>query len=186
MTLLPVSIIALGIVLAGTALAADPAKGAAAREAACIAGINERTAALVAEDWQNLARISDNYLKTCKGVFDAEDFSGAYENMAGANIGLGNPKKALSAADSCIATYYANIGCHVQRAVALIALQRLPDARVALDRSEKLIAHRIEATTRDLRTARHTPEKELLEARLNNFEAQQSHAAALRAQHFPK
>ena len=186
MSLIQISIILLGLTIAGFASSADGSKAANTRKDACIAGINERTAALVAQDWQSLERFSEKYIRTCKGVFDAEDFSGAYEGIADANIAMGNPKKAIAAADACIATFYANTGCQVQRAVALIDLKRLPEARSALDRAEKLIAHRTEIVKRELKTAGRGQEKELVEANIYKLEALQSHATALRGKYFPE
>ena len=186
MSLYRLSIALLGLTIYGPASSADGGKAANPRQDACIAGINERTAALVAQDWQSLERFSEKYVRTCKGVFYAEDFSGAYEGIADANIALGNPKKAIAAADACIATFYANTGCQLQRAVALIELKRLPEARSALDRAEKLIAHRAETARRDLKTVGQGQGKELVEANINKLEAQQSHATALRGKYFPE
>jgi len=185
MTLLPLTLVLFGITLCGQALAAD-ASNTQSRQEACIDGMNDRTAALVAQDWQNLERLSESYLKMCKGVFDSENISSTYEHIATANIMLGNPKKSLTASDACIETYYANTGCHLERSVALIRLRRMSEARVELDRVDKLIAHRTEISKRDLVSARTALDKELIESRLNNLEAQQSYSAALREKHFPE
>ena len=176
----------LGLTIHGLASAQDGGNASNSHKDACIAGINERTAALVAEDWQSLERFAEKYIRTCKGMFDAEDFSGAYEAIADANIAIGNPKKAVAAADACIATFYANTGCHVQKSVALLELNRIPEARSALDRAEKLIVHKTETAMRDLRNAGQGQEKELVEANINMLRAQQAHATALRGRYFPE
>lgn len=186
MSLLRTSIALLGLSISGLASSADGASPANSRKDACIAGINERTAALVGEDWQSLERFSEKYVRTCKGVFDAEDFSSAFEGIAEANIALGNPKKAIAAADACIAAYYANTGCQLQRAVALIELKRMPEARSALGRAEKLIAHRTESAKRELKTLGQGQDKDLVESNIKMLEAQHFHATSLRGNYFPE
>jgi tetratricopeptide (TPR) repeat protein len=172
--------------ISGHAWSADGANAANLRKEACIAAINERTAALVARDWQSLERFSENYVRSCKSVFSAEDFSDAYERIADANIAMANPKKALAAAETCIAVFYGKTGCHLNRALALIGLKRRPEARTALDRAERLIAHRAETAKRELRTLGQGQEKELAESQIYMLEAQQSLATSIRGKYFPE
>lgn len=167
-----------------TAWSADSSEESAAQKKTCIAQINQRTAALVSQDWSELERLAERYAKTCKNVFDQEDYSSAYEQIAIANVKLSNAKKALAASDSCIGISYSNSGCHLQKIEALVQLKRLTDARASLDKAERLIKHLMELNERDLRDARTALDKELFEARLNNLNAQQSHASAIRNRYF--
>lgn len=184
MSLFRISIALLGLTTSSLAFSAGGGKAAEDRGYACIARINEMTAAYVAHDWQNLERFSEKYIRTCKGVFDAEHFSNAYEGIADANIALGNPKKAIAAADACIAVFYTNTGCQIKRAAALIELKRIPEARSALDRAEKLIEHRAEIAKRELKTVGQGLKRELVESEINKLEAQQFYATDLRGKYF--
>lgn len=167
-----------------TAWSADADEESLAKKKACIAQINQRTAALVSQDWSELERLAERYAKTCKNIFDEEDYSSAYEQIAIANVWLNNAKKALAASDSCIGISYSNSGCHLQKIEALIQLKRLADARASLDKAEKLIKHLMGLNERDLRDARTELDKELFGSRLNNLIAQQSHALAIRNRYF--
>jgi len=166
------------------AWSADATEESLAQKKTCIAQINQRTAALVSQDWSELERLAERYAKTCKNVFDEEDYSSAYEQIAIANVKLSNAKKALAASDSCIGISYSNSGCHLQKIEALIQLKRLADARSSLDKAERLIKHLMELNERDQRDARTALDKELFESRLNNLSAQQSHASAIRNRYF--
>ena len=173
-------------VLIPLAWSADAEEGSRAKQKACISQINQRTAALVSEDWSELERLAERYVKTCKNAFDDDDYdsSSAYEQIAIANVKLNNIIKALAASESCISTFYSNSGCHLQRIEALIRLKRLTEARASLDKTEKLIKHLIELADRDIRDARSELEKELFLSRLSNLNAQQSDALAIRTRYF--
>jgi hypothetical protein len=119
-------------------------------------------------------------------VLDPEGLSEAHLGTSTANNELGLPKKALTAADACIAMSYINVGCHVQRVISLLALKRHSDAKATLVRVDRLLKHRLESSRRELQAARNPPERELLSARIENFEALQSQAQSLREQHFPQ
>lgn len=175
---------ALAHAMISIAWSADYPEKSLPQEKMCIAQLEQRTAALVAQDWSELERLAERYAKTCKNVFGEEDYSSAYENMAIANVHLNNAKKALSASDSCINISYSNSGCHLLKIEALIRLKRLPDARTTLDKAERLIKHLIDLNERDLRNARTALDKELFEARLSNLSAQQSRASAIRNRYF--
>ena len=127
----------------------------------CISLTNEETAALVANDWENLDRLAKAYAVECKGVFDAQWLSGAHENIAIANNAQGKFKYALAASDVCAKTYYGNPGCHIQKSRALIALGRKAEAEKSLEISEKLARHALEGAHRDLNQARSELDKEL-------------------------
>lgn len=150
----------------------------------CIDQINQRSAALVAEDWSALERLAEFYAKSCKDVFDNQDYSTAYEHVAIANVKMNNAKKALAASDMCINITYSNSGCHLQRVEALLKLARRPDAGAALEKAERLISHLISLTERDIKDAPTPLDKEVVESHLNNLNAQKRHAAALRNRYF--
>ena len=152
----------------------------------CIEQITQRTAALVAQDWSELERLAERYVKTCKDVFDNQDYSEAYEQIAIANVRMSNAKKALAASDTCINITYSNSGCHLQKVEALLALTRRPEASTTLEGAERLVSHLISLTERDIRDARTPLDKELFESRLNNLNSQKEHAAALRNRHFSR
>lgn len=148
----------------------------------CISLIKERTAALVANDWQQLERLAKRYLQTCRGVHDSESLANAQEDLANAYFELGNRTAALSATEACIDLFYASPGCHVRRAVLLLKLGRLRDARAALAIAEKLVGHLITTTERDLQRAAHPLERELNAAKLEKLRALESRIEALRPQ----
>ena len=183
MTTLKTFVALLGQVIIATAYAAEPADAPKSRGDACIIQFTERTAALVARDWGQLARLAQRYLDTCKDIFGAEDYSEAYEHIAIAHLFLGNLEKALLACDQCTNAFYPNSGCHLQRVEVYVGLKRLPDAKSALERAERLIEHNIELRQRNLIDARSASDREVAEARLRNLKSQKTHAAALRTRH---
>lgn len=158
---------------------ADASEKSLAQQKKCIDQINQRTAALVAQDWSELERLSEHFIKTCENTFDAEVTSSAYEQIALSNVMLRNPKKALAASTSCIRISYSNSGCHLQKTEALIQLRRIADAKSSLDKAERLVKHQLELHVRDLRDARTALDRELLEAKIANLNAQQAHASAI-------
>ncbi len=177
-------VLALSCAVMSVAWSAAESKDATLQKQRCIEQINQRTAALVAEDWSVLERLAQQYAKTCKSVFDNDDHSKAYEHIAIANVRMNNGKKALAASDRCINIAFSNSGCHLQKVEALIQLKRHSEAKALLERTEKLVQHRISITERDLRDARAPLEKELLEARLKELAAQQEHAVAVKKRYF--
>ncbi len=88
----------------------------------CIAQINQRTAASVAQDWSGLERAAERYAKACKNVFNEEDYSSAYEQMALDNGRLNYARKALAASDLCINVSCSTSGCHLWKIDARIML----------------------------------------------------------------
>lgn len=148
----------------------------------CTTQINEQTAALVAQDWPQLERLAKRYLQDCKGVFDSEAYSGAYENIAIANMKLGNAAVALAASEKCIGVFYANSSCHVQKVQALIKLERLTEAHNELEIAERLVAHLIDNNERLLREASHPIYKELYSSKLQNLKAQKAFLDRIRLQ----
>lgn len=154
------------------------------KQSDCIAKINERTAALVAQDWAELERMAEYYSKECKGVFNTADDSTAYEQITLANFKRGNVKKAIAAADTCIRLSFSNSGCHVWRIEALLASGRMAEARIGLDKLDRLIAHLMEGNDKNLAAAMSAQDKELCEAIRHNLQAQAEQALALRDRYF--
>ena len=150
----------------------------------CLTKINERTAALVAQDWIELERMAEQYSRICKGAFSANDDSSAFENIALANFRRGNPKKALSATDSCIKLSFSNSGCHVWRLEALVALGRIDEARTSFERIERLLTHLMENNDENLAEATAPQQKELYEAVRTNLLAQFNQAISLKNNKF--
>ena len=150
------------------------------RQTDCIARINDRTAALVAQDWQELERRAEEYSKQCKGAFSADDDSMALENIALANFKQGKSKKAIVAADACLRLSFSNSGCHIWRIQALFASGNVSDARSSLERFDRLLAHLIERNDKELTAARSALDREFYESIRNKYQAQSEQAAALR------
>ena len=146
----------------------------------CLTKINERTAALVAQDWIELERMAEQYSRICKGAFSASDDSSAFENIALANFRKGKAKIALSAAESCIRLSFSNSGCHVWRLEALVALGRIDEARTSFERVERLLTHLMENNDKNLAEATALQQKELFEAIRANLLAQFNQAISLR------
>ncbi len=90
----------------------------------CITMMNERTAAVAAQDWSHLERLANRYLQDCKGVFDSENYSWGYLHLAIAYRQRDNAMAALEASEKCIDVFYANSGCHVEKVEALLKLGR--------------------------------------------------------------
>ena len=84
------------------------------------------------------------------GVHDSESLANAQEDLANAYSELGNLTAALLATEGCIDLSYASPGCHVTRALVLLKLGRLQDARAQLAVAEKLVRYLMTTTERDL------------------------------------
>ena len=157
------------------------------RQTQCVDQINERTAAFVAQDWGQVERLAIRYTKDCSAVFGARDDAAPFGDLAVARLKQGSASQALAAADRCIAIFYPSSSCHVSRVQALLASGRVAEARVGLERSERLIIHLLESNSRD----RHSgPKKgmdtDLIDAIRESLLAQQSLLQALQERHFPK
>lgn len=148
----------------------------------CVTQMNERAAAIAAEDWLQLDRLAKRYLQDCKGVFDSENYSNAYLDIASANIRLNNPEAALAASETCIDIFYANSGCHVRKVQALIKLKRFVEARTEFEIAERLVVYLIERNERDLREASTIGDKELYYSKDNYLKAQKSLLNSIRPQ----
>ncbi len=119
----------------------------------CVDLIRQRTAAFVASDWQNVDRMSVEFITYCDGVLGKDQLASAYENIAIANIEMGKPKEALNAAESCIKINYSEPGCHFAKARAFLQLGNIVEMRRSLDISEKLAQHRIEISNSKMKYA---------------------------------
>lgn len=144
----------------------------------CISAINQRTAAFAARDWGTLEKRAKSYVSQCKGAFDDRDLSEAQQQIAYAQIELNRPVDGLAAASSCIETYYANSACHIRKVVALQKLGRLEEAKRSIMIALRLIEHNIDVTKLNLTRPLEALERELLESRLKEFEAQLGEAQA--------
>ena len=162
------------------AAAADSPRGRDAVRAECIDQIGERTAALSARDWLQLERLAVRDANQCKGSLSLENYSRTHEQRALANNRLGFAKKAAFIAETCISLYYTNSGCHLQRAIALLDLGRVAEAKTSLDRTARLIQHLIDVAGENLKTATEPGAKEYLAARLEELEAQADNVSAIR------
>lgn len=148
----------------------------------CTNQMNERTAAFVARDWPQLERLAKRYLQDCKGVFDSENYSNAYLDIAIANIQLNNSAAALAASETCIDIFYANSGCHTQKVLALIKVKRFAEARTEFEIAERLVGYLIERNERDLREASQPVYKEFYSSKDYNLKAQKSLLDSIRPQ----
>lgn len=152
------------------------------KEEQCISLTNERTAALTAEDWENLDRLARTYVANCKGVFEPHWLSGAYENIATANNAQEKFKHALVASDTCVKAYYSSPGCHIEKSRALMALGRKIECGKSLDISERLARHALEGAQRDLNRAYSELYKELYTAKISQNEAYLSLIDSMRSE----
>jgi hypothetical protein len=150
----------------------------------CIEQKRERTAAVNARDWPNLDRLSKRYVQSCRGVTGAQDISNAYEDIARANRRRHRAQDALEAANMCVTTYYANPGCHLEKAQAMLALNRLIEARDILDVTERLLKSALTENDLAFRSAYHSLERELHLTIKKNYEAQLGLVEDLRVQYF--
>lgn len=148
----------------------------------CISLINERTAALVADDWQHLERLAKRYLQTCRSVHDPESLANAQEDLAIAYLKLGNLTAALLATESCIDLFYASAGCHVRWTELLLKLERPQEARASLAIAEKLVGYLITTTEKNLQRAAHPLERDLNAAKLEKLRALEYRISTLRPQ----
>jgi tetratricopeptide (TPR) repeat protein len=152
----------------------------------CLEQLEERTAAMTARDWLSLERLAKRYLQSCHGVTgnDAHEMSLAYEQIAIANSAMHRAQDALKAADSCVIMYYANPGCHLEKALALLALNRLLEARDVLDVTERLLHSALRQNDLALRTTYTSVNHELHLALKHKYVTKLQLVEALRARFF--
>jgi hypothetical protein len=150
----------------------------------CIEQREERTAAVNARDWPNLVRLSKRYVQSCRGVTGAQDISDAYEDIAKANLAMHRAQDALEAANMCVTTYYANPGCHLEKALAMLALNRLIEARDILDVTERLLKSALTENDLAFRSAYHSLEREMHLAIKKSYETKLRLVEVLRVRYF--
>ena len=152
----------------------------------CTDQMRARTAAFVARDWAQVERLAKEFVRECKNVLDAEDVGNAYEQIAIASVELDNLAAARAAEDACINILYAHAGCHVSKVGTLIKLDRLAEARTALDMAQRLIKHAVEITEEKLVDAPDQASRRVYLAKLRKLNAYQSYAERLRQEYFTK
>jgi hypothetical protein len=179
--------IALLLLLLSTAFAqsrltdkADAAK----QQAACNEEFNLLAAAIAVGDWKQLDRLGERYNVKCIGVFGIAENATGHEQIASANVELGNFRKALTASERCVATYYATTGCHLSKARALIGLKRMTDAKASLALADKLIEHRIRSISDELAADQSAAKTKDLQSALGLLQAHSRLVASTRALHF--
>ena len=106
--------------------------------------------------------------------------------MTLAYLKIGNAKKSVSVGETCIKFFYTNTGCHIWKVEGLIALKRMDEARTSLDKAEKLIRHLIQTQRREISHARSNGDIELINAKLEELNAQKEQAEAIRLYDFEK
>ncbi len=116
----------------------------------CANLMNARTAAYVADDWPAMIRLGEQYLRACKDTGEESLYASAYGDIADAQLSMGNYRKALAAADSCLLVSYVYTQCHVIRVEALLGLARNKEAMASLNTADRLIEHRAEFTRNHL------------------------------------
>jgi hypothetical protein len=146
----------------------------------CIYNINQRTAAMVAEDWKRLIQESDEYIRKCERIWGADELANAYETRVVALNSLDQPTQSLQSVETCLSVDYNNTGCHLGSAEALILLKRFPESIRVLDRTDKLIAFNIQSLESELQRQQNPLDKELSEARRRAKQAHQNKSASLR------
>jgi len=152
------------------------------KRANCIEQINEQTAAFVAQDWQQLDRLAQKYLSECRTVMENADLSSAYEHIATVKLETQKPSEALTAADSCLKTYYSNSGCHILRVEAFIMLKQESRAREALNIADRLARHNLDRAEKDRSQTPDKLEEKLFEAKIKEYQAQLNTIRDLRLQ----
>jgi tetratricopeptide (TPR) repeat protein len=147
----------------------------------CLSLFNDRVAAVVAHDWQSLESFARRYIRTCAHAYGDEDISLAWNDIALAKVEKGEHKGALEAAKSCIVVFYRNAECHLSRARALIRLGRRRDALEALDTTDRLVDHVLQAAVEALAEDLAPPYKEVLESNISQLKSIGEFSAALRS-----
>ena len=133
-----------------TALAQSEPRQLSAR--ACIDLMNGRTAALVAEDWDQLEVLATRTLQGCRDVLPAEAMASANFHLAKAALATGRPRDALASAEACISIFYQETDCHIERLEALLALGRYSEAKKEFQIVDRIV--RFEVLTRTVRLSR--------------------------------
>jgi hypothetical protein len=107
---------------------------------------------------------------------------------------MNRPQEALDAAISCIDfSYIHSSGCHIEKAVALMALGRLAEARATIEIGERLLKQNLSQNESDIREARSCVERkrDVLERKLcqrnyislkNKYQAEQRYIEVLKKQ----
>lgn len=145
----------------------------------CIEQVNRNTAALVARDWLQLTNEADRFIKNCGSILGNEFLAQAHQRKMDAYEFLQLPSKALKSSDDCLNSYYGNTGCHLGRTFALIQLKRYQEAKVSLDRADKLITVSLHNIERDLLRPQHYLDRELSQSRQNEIKSHQELAFEL-------
>lgn len=143
-----------------------------AKASICIEQMEERDATMFSEDWLQLERLSNTYIGVCKGVLSSESYSRAYQDLSIAQYELGKVEESAATASTCISKFYRNSGCHVQKLLALIRLERTEEARETFRITEKLLTYLSHANRQNLRNASTRLQRALYLSTQTNLNAQ--------------
>lgn len=132
----------------------------------CTELLRDRTAASSAEDWPNLDRFARRFVKLCSDAgFDSEP-SIAYAEIALANRQMNLLQETLDITQTCISAYYRSPGCHLEKAIVLINLSRIMEAKKSLDIAESVFKLLLDQTKIDYSYAAENSKRYLYEAKI--------------------
>jgi len=145
----------------------------------------EQTAALVAEDWNQLDKIARYYIQSCGGGdCDAKSIASAFNNISIANFEMLRFSEALESANSCIEAFYVTPGCHFLKTKALLEMGRISEAQTSFRITEKLVKHCLSKNESELKAAPDSSHRNLYLSEKNLYESVQGALQRLKAQLF--
>ena len=119
-------------ILTTSVQAADDSAAREFNSRLCVEARDLTAPAVTTKDWSEIKIQAQRILEACKDVDSYDARARAYWDIATANRELGNHKDALSAADACIGIFVAIPRCQIERARALIVLERRDEAKESL------------------------------------------------------
>lgn len=137
----------------------------------CTEQIRERTAAIRMRDWPQLDIIARRFIQSCTNVNERHDIAYAYGAVALANYEMGHFDEALAQANTGIATHYLEPSNHLEIVRALVALNKLMDAKEAFRVADHVINLAMARNDADLRNAHFDVEPESYKTNHDLFKA---------------
>lgn len=137
---------------------------------ACTKLIDERSAANSAKDWVQLEILSKHYIRSCGGVYDAEDLSSAYTDISMALLRMNKLEEALNNANKGINTHYSSPLCHFNKFSALFILGRKREAKEALRVTKSVTISELDRIDKGKAYISQPSEQELYAAKKRSYE----------------
>ena len=146
----------------------------------CMSLKNSRIYAFVARDWQNVIRVTMEYITYCNKIFGSEDLGYAYCTLGLAYYEMEDFKNSIEASEKGVKIYYGNANCHLNKAKSFFKLNHNDEAMRNLDITEKVAVQAVIQADQAIKYSGNQLDKQLQEMNKKENETIIEYAKLLR------